>query len=181
MLRLGVLKRRAEDRPDLQQQIDQLVLLAEQTASELHDLAVGLRPSALDRYGLVSGLEQLIASFRQHNAVEVELAVAGFGEGRLDEAVGTTLYRVVQEGLTNVARHARATRVVISLCRDDHHVALVLEDNGCGFDVAEAQRSGRLGLLGMAERVEILGGTLKIESSPECGTTLQIQVPAQPV
>jgi signal transduction histidine kinase len=91
--------------------------------------------------------------------------------------VETALYRIVQEALTNVVRHARATSVDVLLERRGSQVITVIEDNGVGFDPKEAARSGRLGLFGMQERVEMLGGTLLVESSVGVGTTVVAEVP----
>jgi signal transduction histidine kinase len=89
----------------------------------------------------------------------------------------TALYRIVQEGLTNVARHAQATHVSVLLARHGDRVITIVEDNGLGFDPMAATHSGRLGLLGMRERAEMLGGSLVVESSPGIGTTLCVEVP----
>ena len=89
----------------------------------------------------------------------------------------TAIYRIVQEALTNVGRHARASHVGVLLeCRGDRLVAII-EDDGLGFDPQAAMRSGRLGLLGIRERAEMLGGSLEVESSPGSGTTLFVEVP----
>jgi PAS domain S-box-containing protein len=178
-LGLGLLRREAEGAPALQAHIDELRQMADQVAVELHDLAVSLRPSALDRYGLVPGLEQLVASFRKQNPVEVDIVATGLEDERLADEVEIALYRVVQEGLTNIARHAQARHVGIMLNRNGATVSLIVEDDGRGFDVDEALNRGRLGLLGMRERAEMLGGTLTIESMPGGGgTTVFVDVPA---
>jgi chemotaxis family two-component system sensor kinase Cph1 len=98
-------------------------------------------------------------------------------EKRLPTEVETTLYRIVQEALTNVVKHARASRVSVLLTRKDEMVTAVIEDDGTGFDAAHT-REGGLGLLGMSERVALVGGRIEIESEPERGTTLVAEVPA---
>jgi signal transduction histidine kinase len=110
--------------------------------------------------------------------VAVDFHTAGLDRDRLPPAVETALYRVVQEALTNVLRHARARHVSLVLQRTPDGVAAVVEDDGGGFDPAAAPpAAGRLGLLGMRERVELVGGTLTVESAPGDGTTVIARVP----
>jgi signal transduction histidine kinase len=93
----------------------------------------------------------------------------------------TALYRIVQESLTNVARHAQATRVDVLVARRDDQVVTIVEDNGSGFDSESAMQTSRMGLLGMRERAEMLNGRLVIESVPGSGTTVLVEVPYQTV
>jgi len=143
----------------------------------LHRLAMDLRPASLDHLGLVAALRQYIETFGRQNDLLVEFASVGLDGERLPPGVETALYRIVQEALTNVARHAQATSVDVLLERRGSQVITVIEDNGVGFDPKEAARSGRLGLFGMQERVEMLGGTLLVESSVGAGTTVVAEVP----
>jgi signal transduction histidine kinase len=176
---LGLLQREAGCTEAMRARIDELRQTADEVQEGLHRLAVNLRPSSLDRYGLVPALKQFIGAFRERNALDVEFLASGLDEERLDGDVETALYRIVQEGLTNVARHAHATRVGVIANREGKDLRLILEDDGCGFDPDEALGRGRLGLLGMRERAEMLGGTLTIESWPERGTTVFVQVPVR--
>lgn len=143
---------------------------------EVHGLAVRLRPTSLDDIGLEPALSQLIAEWSSRSGVRAECHASGIGPGRLPAEVETTVYRVVQEALTNVAKHAGATAVSVVVTRPDGFVSVVVEDNGAGFDPGAAPK-GRLGLLGMRERVELVGGTIEIESSPGAGTTVVAQIP----
>ena len=179
-LGLGLLRREADCSPAVLARVEELLQTADTASRELHDLAVGLRPSALDRFGLVPALEQLLASFGKQSAVEVEIAATGLDQGRLPDDVETALYRIAQEALTNVSRYAGASRVGIVIGRNGDEVSLVVEDDGRGFDVEEALSRGRLGLLGVRERAEMLGGWLEIESAPGAGTTVSVVVPAHP-
>jgi signal transduction histidine kinase len=145
------------------------------TLQDVRRLAVELRPSALDDFGLVAALEHLTASFQEQTAIEVDLGVA-LGEGRLPGEVETALYRIVQEALTNVVKHARAQRVSISLTRMQHSVKAVVEDDGQGFD-PEDTREGGFGVVGMRERLSLFGGRLVVESRPGAGTTIVADVP----
>ena len=145
-----------------------------QTLQDVRRLAVELRPSALDDFGLVPALERLAEGFREQTGLTVQV------EARVDERlpadVETALYRIVQEALTNVIKHARARNVSILLTRKGSTVAAVIEDDGRGFS-PEGMSNERLGLLGMRERLALLDGTLKVESSPGAGTTIVAEAP----
>jgi signal transduction histidine kinase len=145
------------------------------TLQDVRRLAVELRPSALDDFGLEPALERLVDTHRQHATGPIHLEIQ-LGEERLPSEVETTLYRIVQEALTNVARHAQATGVSILLRRRPSSVAMVVEDDGGGFD-PHAARDGGLGLAGMRERVALVGGRLRVESAPGSGTTVAVEVP----
>src|ERR671934_74670 len=134
-----------------------------------------LRPKALDDFGLTAALERLTQTFSEATGIEVQLEAA-LGDERFPGEVETTLYRIVQEALTNTVKHAGARKVSILIMRRGGAAAAVIEDDGRGFDPAAAREDG-LGLLGMRERVELLDGKLTVESSPETGTTLVAEVP----
>ena len=153
----------------------QLRELVVTTLQDVRRLAVELRPKALDDFGLVPALERLIETFQDQTGIEVDLAPR-LGEERLPFDVETALYRITQEALTNVVKHARAKHVSIVLTRRDGTVSAVIEDDGLGFDEAQAGPDG-LGLLGMRERVALVSGRLAVETSPGSGTTLSIEVP----
>jgi signal transduction histidine kinase len=110
----------------------------------------------------------------------VEVQIVGLEDRRLAPEVETALYRIVQEALTNVAKYARATHVSVLLERRDGQLNAIIEDNGCGFDAERVLRStaaeNRLGLYGMRERAELIGGTLTIESQAGCGTTVYVRI-----
>jgi signal transduction histidine kinase len=144
------------------------------TLQDVRRLAVELRPSALDDFGLVAALERLTQSFSEQTGIAVDFEAAL--PERLPEEVETALYRTVQECLTNVVKHARAGRVSVLLRRRNGSVAAVVEDDGTGFDPALG-REGGFGLVGMRERLALLGGRLEIESGDR-GTTIAAEVPA---
>ncbi len=144
------------------------------TLQDVRRLAVELRPSALDDFGLVAALERLTQSFSEQTGIAVDFEAAL--PERLPDEVETALYRIVQECLTNVVKHARARRVSVLLRRRDGSIAAVVEDDGAGFDPA-AGREGGFGLVGMRERLALLGGRLEIESGDR-GTTVAVEVPA---
>jgi signal transduction histidine kinase len=152
--------------------------LRELVVSTLHDvrrLAVELRPKALDDFGLVPALERLAETFAEQTDVTVDVQAA-LGDSRLPEEAETALYRIVQEALTNVIKHANASAVSVVLTRKGESVAVLIEDDGRGFD-PEATPDEGLGLLGMRERIALVGGRLSIESRPEHGTTVAVEVP----
>jgi signal transduction histidine kinase len=144
----------------------------------LHDvrrLAVELRPKALDDFGLVPALERLTETFAEQTSMTIDFEPA-LPDERLPAEVETTLYRIVQESLTNVVKHAQARRVSVLLTRKPGAVVVVVEDDGRGFDPEQAREDG-FGLVGMRERIALLDGRLQIESSQEGGTTLVVEVP----
>ena len=150
--------------------------LVVETLQDVRRLAVELRPSALDDFGLVPAVQRLADTFREHSGLEVELESA-LGEERLPHDAETALYRVIQEAFTNVVKHAGATRVSVLLRRKPGVALAVVEDDGRGFDPT-ATRADALGLAGMRERLALLGGRLRVESSA-AGTTLVAEVPAE--
>jgi len=162
--------------PELKTQVEGLRQLAAQTLEGVHNLSVELRPSVLDDLGLTAALERYIQEYRRHTAVEVDLVVLGLEE-RLPAPMETALYRIVQESLTNIARHAQAETASVLLERRPDRVRAIIEDDGVGFDPLAANNGERLGLYGMRERAELLNGQLTIESSPGQGATIYIEVP----
>jgi signal transduction histidine kinase len=146
------------------------------TLQDVRRLAVELRPSALDDFGLVPALERLADGYREHAGIDVAVE-ARIGDERLPAGVETALYRIVQEALTNVVKHAEAKRVSIVLMRRNGAVTTVVEDDGRGFDPGST-REDALGLVGMRERLALVGGRLRIESGDGGGTTLVAEVPS---
>jgi signal transduction histidine kinase len=145
-----------------------------QALQDVRALAVELRPSALDDFGLVPALERLAETFQARSGLET-LVQANLS-GRLPPEVETVLYRVVQEALTNIVKHAGAEHVSIVIRSREKSVAATIDDDGRGF-AAEDVRAEALGLLGMRERLALVGGTLEVESSRDSGTTIAAQVP----
>jgi len=144
------------------------------TLQDVRRLAVELRPSALDDLGLVPAIDRLAQSYGGSGlTVDVE---AQIGDARLPEPVETTLYRIVQEAVTNVAKHAEARHLSITLTRKNGSVVAIIEDDGKGFDPQAAESDG-LGLLGMRERLALVGGTLRVEAAAGTGTTIAAEVP----
>ncbi len=173
-----------EERPELAAERERLVdlrALTGKTLEAVHDLALQLRPSVLDDLGLVPAMDRLVRDFRRTHGIEAAFETNLRTGPRLPPTLETALYRITQEALTNVARHAGAHSVSLLLEARRGSVTLIVEDDGCGFDVARCMREARddrcLGLFGMRERATLLGGTLTIESTPGSGTTVFVEVP----
>ena len=162
----------AEDIPAALGDLRELVV---GTLQDVRRLAVELRPKALDDFGLVPAVERLVETFGSSTGITVELE-SRLDQERLPPEVETTLYRVIQEALTNVARHAGARRVSVLLVRRESSVTAVVEDDGHGFS-AEDEKAGGIGLAGMRERLMLLDGRLRVESDAAAGTTLVAEVP----
>jgi signal transduction histidine kinase len=144
------------------------------TLQDVRDLAVQLRPKALDDFGLVAAVERLARTISEATGIAVDVE-SRLGPDRLPEEVETTLYRIVQEALTNVVKHAQAQNVTVLLIRRGGRMTTVVEDDGRGFDPDGPADDGH-GLLGIRERVALLDGRLTIESAPGAGTTLVAEV-----
>jgi signal transduction histidine kinase len=174
LLGLKALEERTAD-PASRAATEELRELVVSTLQDVRRLAVELRPSALDDFGLVAALERLTASFTEQTGISVDFQTA-LADERLPEEVETALYRIIQESLTNVVKHARARRVSILLARKGGTVKAVVEDDGQGFDTA-GQTGDGYGLVGMHERLALLGGRLEVESGRGGGTTIAAEVP----
>ena len=149
--------------------------LVVETLQSVRRLAIELRPSALDDFGLEPALKRLGRTVSEGGSLDVQVETR-LGPARLPSEVETAVYRIVQEALTNVVKHAAAERVSIVVTRVPGRVSVVIEDDGAGFDPS-ATRGDGLGLLGMRERVDLLDGSLTIDSEPGSGTTLAIELP----
>lgn len=152
--------------------------VAARTVDDVGRLARGLHPSVLDDVGLAAAARRHASDYAKSFGIAVDLRLKGIASLRLPPLVQTTLYRILQEALTNVARHARAQRVGVALKREGAMLVLVVRDDGVGFDTGAARgRASGLGLHGMRERVALLGGSVEIESRPEKGTTVRARIP----
>jgi len=177
MVQLGLLERNTAPPEIIQEHLEELKSNVNAIQQNLHTLAVNLRPASLDHLGLVSALEQYIKEFQRQYDLRVEFESTGMQVRRLPANIETAIFRIVQESLTNVILHAQATRVDVIISRKDDSVAAIIEDNGVGFFPSLATDGEHLGLFGMRERIEMLGGTLAIESEPGQGTTVKAEVP----
>lgn len=173
---LSLLRPALQSDPASLTQLDKMREMIDRTLTVVRHVASNLRPAALD-LGLVAALEWLTEDFGLRWEIPCELRVRGDGF-QLEDTVSTALFRVVQESLTNVARHAGAQHVEVRLARTGHQLVLEIEDDGCGFDPAELRMRKRkgFGLLGMQERMLKIGGTLEVHSAPG-GTRVHLQLP----
>jgi signal transduction histidine kinase len=161
-------------------EIQQMRELALQIDAEVERLSFELRPPALDDLGLADALHRHIQQWSATSGIVVDLHLRGLDHERLPSFVETTLYRIVQEALTNVVKHAGVARVSLIIERRRAEVIAIIEDNGRGFDLAAAEAAPRrFGLKSMAERAVLAGGRLDIETAPGSGTTIYIHIPLQ--
>jgi len=146
---------------------------------EIHQLALELRPTALDDLGLLAALANYTEAWSDRTGITIDFHAAGLNAERLSAEIETALYRIVQEALTNVQKHARARSASVVLLQSGNQVSAVIEDDGSGFDMGALSDRGshRLGMLGMRERVELVGGSLMVESSRGRGTTVISRIP----
>jgi signal transduction histidine kinase len=184
-LRLGLESLRAQfaHQPELIAPVEQLQRLGQRLETDVDFLAWELRPSALDDLGLPQALAGFAQDWSAHFGVPTEFHTAGLEPGQLSSEAEAALYRIAQEALNNVAKHAQARRADVLLERREDYAMLIIEDDGVGFDQQELEKQSRasLGLLGMRERAALIGGTLEIESAPGSGTTIFVKVPLSPV
>jgi two-component system, NarL family, sensor histidine kinase DevS len=174
LLGLKSLDERAVDDDD-HAAVAELRELVVSTLQNVRRLAVELRPAALDDFGLVPAIERLRDVVEEQSGISVDVQ-SNLADQRLPSESETALYRIVQEAFTNVLKHAAARRVSVRLHRGEETVTLTVHDDGKGFD-PDKVRDGSLGLVGMRERVALLGGRLAIESSEDAGTMLRAEVP----
>jgi signal transduction histidine kinase len=181
MLGLKALRDAAPGDSSLHERVEPLQSLATRIGREVRTLALQLRPSALDELGLVATLTNDVEQWSARTLIAVDFHSTGLESQRLPSAIETALYRLAQEALTNILKHAQATTVSLIIERRVDAVHMIVEDNGLGFDVAavrdRAHIEHRLGLVGMDERVEQLGGVLTLESAPGSGTAVFIRIP----
>jgi signal transduction histidine kinase len=158
----------------------QLQKLTERLVEDAHHLAWELRPAALDDLGLETAISNYVEKWSERNSISLDFH-SGLNKLRLPPPVETAVFRIVQEALTNVLKHAQATRVSVMLEYRYDELLVIVEDNGRGFQPEvplKVEERGGLGLVGINERVALVGGKLNIESEPGCGTTLAIRIPA---
>ncbi|MEW5919596.1 MAG: cache domain-containing protein [Bacillota bacterium] len=149
------------------------------TLEEIQKLSYELRPMALDKLGVDEALKRYIRELAQHMDININYNNQDCKFSRLGPAIETTVYRIVQEALTNAVRHAKPQNIEITLLSDDKTVTVVVQDDGIGFDLQEVQTKGKeaLGLLGMMERASLVGGELKIKTAPGKGTRILLKLP----
>jgi len=179
-LGLDAIARSAPIHSDIVEKTTALKRIAKEIGTSLHRIAWEVRPSVLDTLGLADAITQLVADWEPHCSLKFDLQL-GIGDRRLPPDAESTLYRVVQEGITNVVRHANASRVGIIFEIRGHEAICIIEDDGIGMSEVSSQApdegSRQLGLLGMRERLALIDGSMEIETSQTKGTALFVKVP----
>jgi signal transduction histidine kinase len=173
---LRLLEREIDAGGSVSGRVTELMHRTDAVIDGLHRLAADLRPASLDHLGLEAALRQYSQSAASRFGLAVRFKARGFTSERLATAVETALYRVVQEAMTNVVRHARATRVDVLVEHRGDRVKVMVEDDGVGFEPDLVQHGDHFGLLGLRERAEALGGSLTLESAPGAGATVVVEV-----
>ncbi len=184
-LKLEILKRTSGEDERIVKQIDELLQVTKKIDSDVDFLAWNIRPSALDDIGLVAALDRYVHEWSKLFGISVDFDASRLSPQRFAPEAETNLYRIVQEALNNVAKHAGAKSVDILLKSRDGSVVMIIEDNGGGFSperlVLKGKNAKGMGLIGMRERAALIGGTLEIESAKGKGTTIYIKIPASNV
>lgn len=184
MMGLGVVEQSlsSEGTEQVKERLEVVKKLASQTIEEIDRLISDLRPTLLDDMGLLPAVRWYTQSYSERLGIKVKLQASGLGKGRLPGKVETALFRIIQEALTNVAKHAEAKSVNVRLDFKDARVTLLVEDDGKGFDLGDSRSKGlSLGLVGMEERASLLGGTFSISSKIGQGTRILVEVPVERV
>jgi PAS domain S-box-containing protein len=157
--------------------LEQMEAMLEATVAATRRIAADLRPLMLDDLGLLPALEWLVENFTQHTGVPCELAIDD-GQLELPDMQATAVFRAVQESLTNIAKHARASRVDVTIQHEDSQLTISVRDDGVGFAPEESRKPDSFGLLGLRERAALLGGEAMVTSAPGRGTHVEVRFPA---
>lgn len=180
-LKIASLKNTPPGSEHFETRVHRLQEIAEKLDSEVSFLAWELRPSALDDLGLTDAIGAFVNEWSKHYEIPADFYAANLGGDRLNREAETHLYRITQEALNNIAKHAKPTQVTVIMERRGDNVILIIEDNGAGFEPSNEKlpsESGKgLGLVGMRERASLVGGGVEIESAPGKGTTIYVTVP----
>jgi signal transduction histidine kinase len=184
-LLIGLKALESDGHRDFHKQISSLRQLTAQTLEEIHNLALELRPNSLDDLGLITTLDQYTREYTDKFFIDAEFQAIGINESLISPEIKITVYRIIQEALTNVMKHSEAKRVSVVLEARGSSVIAIVEDDGNGFDIKKesvfTNDERKLGLHGMYERATLIGGILTIESKPGMGTTVFVEVPLKTV
>jgi len=169
-------KKLTDDQPLIREKLQSMVTLINETIETVHNLSEDLRPGILDDFGLSAAIEWQAEEFQKRTGIECLISLAS-DESNLSKEKSTNLFRIVQESLTNVIRHANATKVEINLSEKDGRLLLEVVDNGKGITQAAVTNPKSFGLIGIKERVHSLGGEVDISGTPNAGTRLKVKMP----
>jgi len=179
-INLELLKRKIGK--DFEGQIEENINLINRAIEEVRDISLNLRPSLIDDLGLISAIKWLVDKIKEKSNLNIELSLK-LEQKDIPKDFSITIFRIIQEGLTNVVRHAEATEVLLRVIQEDDEIEIFIKDNGKGFDIKQVFKDiskGRaLGLLGIKERVELLNGRIEIKSEIQKGTEIKINIPLE--
>jgi len=175
ILDMHLLEKQIDNTEMLRKKIHEIENSLLAVSKNLHHIAMSLRPASLDHLGLIAAINQFVDALNQSNKIKIRVEDSGLKE-RLPKDMEIIVYRIVQESLTNVIRHAQATRAIVKISAQNHTLRIEISDNGVGFDPALPSDPSHLGLLGMRERVQMVNGHLSIESEPNQGTKIVVEV-----
>ncbi len=176
MVHLNLLEQKAGDPEEVRRIADDMQVSLSSVSNMLHELAANLRPASLDHLGLEATLRQFLDQVNEKHGLKINLDYDVASE-RLSADLEISLFRILQESVNNILKHAQATQIDVMLKPRGDQLILMVEDDGVGFDPEEARRTKRLGLFGIRERAQAIGGDLVIESAPGKGTTILVEVP----
>ncbi|NTV50409.1 MAG: PAS domain S-box protein [Geobacteraceae bacterium] len=165
--------------PEIYNHVSNLSKVLQSSIESVRSICSGLRPASLEMTGLVEAIKKDCANLTELHGLKIDLKSTGMKKINLDSDAEINLYRVFQESLNNIVKHAKASEVRISLIASHPIIRMRIEDNGKGFDILErkAKNDNRLGLVGIAERVDLMGGTFKMASRPGEGTRIVVEIP----
>ena len=178
LVRLKAMERRFPS-PELQGELSNMQGIVSETIEQVRELAYRLRPVALDQFGLSRALESLVQDMTKGTTIKVSCQF-NLKDSKIHPEIEVVLYRIAQEGLTNIIRHSKAKHIGLALCLENRNIKMSIEDDGVGFDpgrVSLGNGQRHLGLISMRERAEILGGNLEVYTAPGKGTTVEVFVP----
>jgi signal transduction histidine kinase len=175
-INLSILGKKVAGEEELEESVEAMSVLLDSTIASVREIATELRPGVLDDLGLAAALEWQLARFGEITGLEYHFA-ADAEESPLEKGLSIALFRIAQEALTNVARHAEATKVELSLSGSDREVILEVRDDGRGITVNEITGFDSLGILGMRERAHALGGKVSVRKGRDGGTIVKVTVP----
>jgi len=176
----GWIRRHCNDDPVILGIVDRMQHSIEDSAGSMRRIVADMRPRVLDDLGITAAIKGLVKDVSARGSIEVAFVPKGELDD-IEDAVKTALYRMLQECLTNVTRHAQASRVDVLLVADSRGIEMIVADNGCGFAQQARSKRGSFGLFGLGERAAQLGGTVIVESAPQQGTRITVRLPRRSV